>query len=208
MISVSYLKSIYSKEETLKKLDNSLCDYIHMDLMDGLYVSNKNFNIDEVLNDFKDISKKLDIHLMVMNPIEYISNLAMLKPQRITIHLNTTTNLMDVIDLIKEYNIEVGIAINPNEDIHLIDNYLNKIDYCLIMSVIPGLGGQEFMPSILPKLDYLKDKNILIGVDGGINNDSIKYLKGYRVDNIISGSYVCMNEDFDKQINILKENIN
>lgn len=204
MISVSYLKSIYSKEETIKKIDKSIADAIHVDLMDGIYAGTNNFNIDEVLNELKNTNKPLDIHLMVNEPEKYIADLASLHPKRITFHLNTSKDILNLIENIKEYNIEVGIAINPDEDITLIDDYLNKIDYVLIMSVYPGKGGQEFIKEVLDKVNYLSNKNILIGIDGGINEYSIKYLKNYKIDNIISGSFICMNDDYNKQIELLK----
>lgn len=205
MISVSYLKSNCSKEETIKKINASTADYIHVDLMDGLYVSNKNFTIDEVINDLKDSIKPLDIHLMVNNPLNYIDTLAKLNPEIITFHLDSLDNPVDVIELIKDYNIKVGIAINPTDDVSILSDYLEQIDYVLIMSVTPGEGGQSFMPEVLDKVKYLENKNILLGIDGGINEDSIKYLKDYKIDIIISGSYVCMSNDYNEKISILRE---
>lgn len=204
MISVSYLKSKYSKEEAIRKIDESIADMIHVDLMDGLYVSDKNFTVDEVINDLKDTKKPLDIHLMVNNPEIYIDDLAKLKPFAITFHLDSTKDADKVIELIKDYNIKVGIAINPDENIDILDGYLELIDYVLIMSVVPGKGGQTFMKDILDKIKQLENKNILIGIDGGINAESIKYLKDYKIDNIISGSFVCMSDDYNDQINILR----
>ena len=204
MISVSFLKSIYDRRETLKKIDESEADAIHVDLMDGIYVENNNFKLDEIINDLKEVNKPLDIHLMVDSPQKYIRDLAILKPKTITFHLNTTNNINSLINLIKEYNINIGIAINPDEDIHLLDEYLDIIDYVLVMSVYPGKGGQKFLPEVLSKVEYLNNKNVLIGIDGGINGDTISYLKNYRIDNIISGSFVCMSEDYNKQIEILK----
>lgn len=204
MISVSFLKSIYGREETLKKIDESIADQIHVDLMDGEYTEEKNFEIDEIINSLKEVNKPLDIHLMVNEPEKYIDKLALLHPKTITFHLNTSNKIDELINIIKDYNIEVGIAINPDEDIHLLDNYLNKIDYVLVMSVFPGKGGQMFIPNVIEKVKYLKGKNILVGIDGGINDESINYLKGYQIDNIISGSFVCMNEDYNSQINKLK----
>ena len=204
MISVSFLKSIYGREETLKKIDESIADQIHVDLMDGEYTEEKNFEIDEIINSLKEVNKPLDIHLMVNEPEKYIDKLALLHPKTITFHLNTSNKIDELINIIKDYNIEVGIAINPDEDIHLLDNYLNKIDYVLVMSVFPGKGGQMFIPNVIEKVKKKKKKNILVGIDGGINDESINYLKGYQIDNIISGSFVCMNEDYNSQINKLK----
>ncbi len=205
MISVSYLKSKYSKSETLKKIDESICDFLHVDLMDGKYVAERNFTISDVINDLKNVSKPLDIHLMVINPYEYIDELAKLKPDTITIHLDSTENVIDTIFLIKDYDIKVGIAINPDDDITIIDNYINDIDYVLIMSVYPGRGGQEFIPRVLDKIPYLYDKNVLIGIDGGINDKTIHLLKEYNIDRIISGSFVCMSDNYNEKILELKK---
>ena len=205
MISVSYLKSIYDKKTTIRMIDESIADMIHVDLMDGMYTENNNLDIDEVLNDLMNTKKPLDIHLMVMYPEKYIHDLAKLKPYAITIHLKTSEDTKETLELIKEYNIKCGIAINPNEDIKLIHEYLDILDYVLIMGVIPGKGGQKFIPEVLEKLDYLKDKNILVGIDGGVNDESIKKIKKYNIDNIISGSFVTMNEDFNERINRIKE---
>jgi len=205
MIAVSYLKSKYEKAETIKLIDNSDADLIHVDLMDGVYVENKNFTIEEVLNDLKDTTKPLDIHLMVNNPEIYICDLSKLKPFAITFHLDGTKKPLEVIELIKDYNIKVGIAINPNEDIHILNDYFKLIDYVLIMSVVPGKGGQSFIREVLSKVRKLETKDLIIGIDGGINDDTINYLKGYKIDIIISGSYICMSDNYNKSINILKE---
>ena len=205
MIAVSFLKSLYSRCETIKKIDESDADLIHIDLLDGIYAGVNNLQIDEIINELKNTKKKLDIHLMIKEPFEIIKKLVNLNVWTITFHLNATTNPIEIIEYIKKYNIKVGIAINPDEDIKLIDKYLNLIDYVLIMSVYPGMGGQKFIPEVLNKIPYLYNKNVLIGIDGGINEDTIKYLKDYKIDNVVSGSFVCMNNDYNLQINKLKK---
>lgn len=207
MISVSYLTSKFNKNDTIKKIDESTADMIHVDLMDGLYVENNNFTIEEVINDLKNTFKPLDIHLMVNAPQKYIEKLALLNPYMITFHLDSTSKPNEVIELIKENNIKVGIAINPDEDVSILNDYLELIDYVLIMSVVPGRGGQSFIKDVLHKVKMLENKNILIGIDGGINEESIKYLKDYKIDNIISGSYICMNDYYNKYIDILRQNL-
>ena len=204
MIAVSFLKSLYNRSDTIKKIDESNADLIHVDLLDGIYAGVNNLDIDELLKELSNTKKKLDIHLMVKEPLEIIKKLINLNIWAITFHLSATTSHIEIIDYVKKHNIKVGIAINPNEDIHLIDPYLNLINYVLIMSVIPGKGGQKFISEVLPKIPYLYNKNVLIGIDGGINDSSIKYLKDYKIDNIVSGSFVCLNEDYNKQISILK----
>lgn len=198
MIAVSYLKSKFNKLETIKKIDESNANFIHVDLMDGVYVENN--NIENYLEGLENTNKPLDVHLMVNKPLKYIDDLAKLNTKTITFHLDSLDNPLEVINKIKRYNIQVGIAVNPSDDINILDNYYKLIDYVLIMSVVPGLGGQEFIKAVLDKVKFLQDKNILIGIDGGINNETIKYLKDYKIDIIVSGSYVCMSDNFNEQI--------
>ena len=206
MIAVSYLKSKVSKEETIRNIDNSDADLIHVDLMDGLYVEEKNFTIEEVLNDLKNTTKPLDIHLMVKEPLNYLKDLITLNNiWMITFHLDSTSNIEETIKFIKDNYIKVGIAVNPDESLDIIYPYINRIDYVLIMSVYPGKGGQKFILEVIDKIKELQDKNIYIGIDGGINEETVKYLKDLRVDNIISGSFVCLSDDMNASINKLKE---
>ena len=203
MISVSFLKSKYNRKTTLEMIDESNADLIHVDLMDGLYVPEKNFELTDIMKDLENVFKRLDIHLMVENPLPYIKELIKLNVYMITIHLDGTPNILEVIDYVTSHNVKIGIAINPEEDIKILDSYLDKIDYVLIMSVNPGKGGQKFIPKVLDKVDYLKSMNLMIGIDGGINDESIKYIKNYAIDNIVSGSFICLSDNFDEQINLL-----
>ena len=199
MIAVSFLKSKYSRVDTIHKIDESNADLIHVDLLDGIYAGVNNIDIDELLTELNNTKKKLDIHLMVKEPLEIIKKLINLNIWAITFHLDATSNPLEIIEYIKSHDIKVGIAINPDEDIHILDKYLDLIHYVLIMSVFPGKGGQEFIQEVLNKIPYLYDKNVLIGIDGGINDESIKYLNNYQIDNIVSGSYICMSDEFDKR---------
>ncbi len=208
MIAVSFLKSKYDRQTTIKLIDDSICELIHVDLMDGIYVDTKNFIIEEIIEDLKSTTKLLDIHLMCQEPLLYIKQLINLNVWGITIHLGSSKNISEIIEFLKNKHIKVGIALNPNENINLLNNYLEQIDYVLIMSVYPGKGGQNFIPEVLDKVKYLENKNVLIGIDGGINKDTIHYLKGYRIDNIISGSYVCLSDDYNKAIEDLKKELN
>lgn len=203
-VSVSYITSKHKKSETIKLIDESMADYIHVDLMDGNYVECKNFTIGEVIKDLSFVKKSLDVHLMVNNPDKYISKLGMLNINDIIFHPSASKNVKKTIELIKSMGFLVGLAINPDEDIHIIDDYLNDIDIVLIMSVVPGRGGQEFIPSVLDKLDYLSNLDITVSIDGGINEESIEYLRNKKVDIVVSGSYICMSDNYNKNISILK----
>ena len=113
-ISVSYLSSIFDKKITIEKIENSKADLIHVDLMDGKIVAKKNFKIETVIKDLKDSTKPLDIHLMTYNPDDYIKEFSVLKPEYITFHLESNTDITNTIELIKSYGIKVGISIKPN----------------------------------------------------------------------------------------------
>lgn len=207
-IAVSFLKSKYTIEDTIKKINETNAEYIHVDVMDGEFVPNKSFIYNDVKEILKKTNKKLDIHLMVGNPLEYILEYKNLNPEIITIHSEINKNIDDYIDLIKSYNIKVGLSIKPKTSIETIEKYLNRIDNVLIMSVEPGKGGQKFMDSILYKIDILEklraenNYNYKISIDGGINEDTIVKVK--KVDFVISGSYICMSNDYQSKINELR----
>ncbi len=207
-ISVSYLSSNYSKEKTIAKIEASAADYIHVDLMDGGFVPHKNFTISEVLILLKRHEKPLDIHLMTFDPIKYIADLAQLKPEYITFHIEATKDIVATIEEIKKYNIKAGLAIKPDTDILELVPFLDFIDLVLIMSVTPGAGGQEFIKDSCARLKSLEkirkdnNENFLISMDGGLNADTIKLVP--TLDIAVSGSYICKNSDYNTQIASLK----
>lgn len=207
-IAVSYLKSKYDLKTTIESIENTDAEYIHVDVMDGNFVENKTYEYEELESILKDTKKKLDVHLMVDNPIKYILDYKNLKPEFITIHSEINQNIEDLIDLIHSYGIKVGISIKPKTSIEDIEDILDKVDNILIMSVEPGKGGQKFMDNIIYKIDLLnklrkeKDYNYLISIDGGINNETIEKVKD--VDFAISGSFICMSDDYQEKINNLR----
>lgn len=209
-VSVSYLSSIFDKKNTIRLIDKSSADFIHVDLMDGKFVPKNNFEIKNVLNDLKDTKKPLDIHLMVLNPKRYIDDLSKLNPEYITIHLESN-NIEETIKLIKSKNIKVGISIKPNTDISYLEPYYNEIDLILVMTVEPGAGGQRFLFDMLKKIEDLNNirnsngYKYLISVDGGINEYTAYKVKKSGGDILVSGSFVCHHEDFDERINLLRK---
>ena len=207
-IAVSYLKSKYTPEETIEKIEKSQADFIHMDLMDGIFVKKKNDDLNYHMNLVRKAIKPLDIHLMMNDPKEAIEILAKIKPKLISIHIEIAS-VEENLNVIRDLKIETGLAINPETKIEKLQPFLSKIDQVLVMSVHPGEGGQTFLEEVIPKLVWLKnyrEENHLhykIAIDGGINDQTIQKVKSY-VDVAISGSYICMNEDYDKQIALLK----
>lgn len=206
MIKIS--TSILSSSDRLisiKKLNNSNTDYIHIDTMDGNFVPNKQMNIDEIIELEKISTKPLDIHLMVENPEIYINSLQNKNIEYITIHIEIDKNINNLIKKIKTYGYKVGLSIKPNTNISTIIPYLDKIDLVLIMSVEPGFGGQEFIPSTLEKVKQLRkiNESITIEMDGGIKDTNINQLKEY-IDIAVVGSYITKKEDYNEAINNLK----
>lgn len=207
-IAVSFLKTPYSKKETVKKIEETSADFLHVDLIDGKFVENKNFEIDETIELLKNTKKKLDIHLMTEDVEKYVEAFKVLSPEYITFHIEVGS-ILPTIKKIKEYNMKAGIAINPDTPIDVLLPYLNEIDLVLIMSVEPGKGGQSFLPKTIERLKELKDlqqaNHFLITVDGGINNQTIKLVNNLA-DIAVSGSFICESENFEEQITKLRNN--
>ncbi len=203
-IAVSYLKSIYDKKTTIEKINQSNADYLHVDLIDGIFCGEKNYDIVKIIEDLKTNKLPLDIHLMIKNPEEEIEKLALLKPDTITIPVEILKG-KNYINKIKEKQIKVGLSINPETSLKELKPYEDIVDSILIMSVHPGKGGQEFLKEVLPKIIEARTQNpkIKISVDGGINDETVKWVRPY-VNQVVSGSFVCQKENFNEQIEKLK----
>ena len=200
-VSVSILKEKNNKEEVIDKLLNTSADYIHLDIMDSTFTNSSSFD----LNDFKLVNKKYDIHIMSTDLDNQINKAIKLNPEYISFHYESTKEIDKYIDLIKKHNIKVGLAISPKTKLYKIKKYLDKIDLLLILSVVPGLGGQTYIEKVTKKIikaNKIK-KNYLISVDGGINNDTINKIKEY-VDIVVAGSYITDSEDYENKIMSLK----
>ena len=208
-VSVSILNSTDRIKDTIK-LNNTSCDYLHIDVMDGKFVPNTQFTTEEIENIIKNCNKKIDIHLMVKNPISYIEKLLNYNITYITFHKEIDKDINSLIDILKEKNIKVGISIKPNTKVSEIIPYLNKIDLVLIMSVEPGEGGQSFIESSLDKVKELKkiinEKNldIKIEIDGGVKDTNIKLIKESGVDISVVGSFIIKSENLEESIKKIK----
>lgn len=203
-ISPSILSS-NNRIESIKKLNSTNADYIHIDTMDGIFVPNTQMPINEIIELEKHSKLPLDVHLMVNDPEKYIDYLKNKNIEFITFHIEIDKNIDNIIEKIKSLKYKVGISIKPNTKIDTILPYLNKIDLILIMSVEPGFGGQKFIPETLNKAKKIKElnKNIIIEIDGGINNTNIEIVKKH-VDIAVVGSYIINNNDYNEAINNLK----
>lgn len=205
-VSVSILKEKDNCVDAIKKVDNSICNYLHLDIMDCTFTESSSFDIETLKNINELTNKKLDVHLMSTNLDKLIDEYSILNPEFITFHVEVK-NTIKYINKIKNKGIKVGLALNPDTDIEKIYPYLELVDLILVMSVTPGKGGQEFMTSTICKMQELKEiqpnYNYLIEVDGGINDKTINYVKDY-VDIVVSGSFITDSDNYDEKINCLK----
>ena len=189
-LSISLL-SIKDRIEFIKKINDCNIDYIHIDVMDKTFVDNVAYSMEEIREINAISNKKLDVHLMVSDPFKYIDNLRDMNIEYITFHVEIDKDISKLIDIVHGMGYKCGLAINPNTNIDALEPYISNIDLILVMSVMPGYGGQLFINSIYNKLESLRNKykNITISVDGGINQDNIYKLRSL-VDMLVIGSYL------------------
>lgn len=203
-LSVSILNA-EDKIQMINLLNNTDISYIHLDVMDGKFVSQKSLPLEEIIELSKVSKKKLDVHLMVDNPLEYIENIKDLSNiEYITIHLEIEKDIKNILTKIKSYGYKAGLSIKPNTDINKLLPYMGDLDLILLMTVKPGLGGQPFIVSSSKRLKELKkmiNKNTKLEVDGGINNITIKEVP--EADIAVVGSYITTSENPIEKINSL-----
>lgn len=201
--------------KNLYELETALIDYFHIDVMDGKFVKD---NTTEKMIEYSEYissisSLPLDIHLMVEDVEQYIKSFSVFEPNLITFHVEARKNkeeIFELIKLVKESNSRVGLAIKPNTKIEEIYNYLPYIHSVLIMTVEPGLGGQELIPETIEKISrmkkYLEQEKLEVDIqaDGGINLQNIDLLKQAGVSNVVVGNALMKTKDKKDMINKLK----
>ena len=212
-ISPSILSADFSQlGNEIKRLELGGADMIHVDVMDNHFVPNLTIGPPVIKSLRKHTKLPFDVHLMIDPVHKYIKNFAEAGSDIITIHPEATKNLEESINHIKSFKKKVGVSLNPDTKLNVIDNVLNKIDLVLVMSVFPGFGGQKFMPEVVEKIKNLKKikdekkLNFDIEVDGGINFENSKIVIEAGANILVSGTTIFNenNGNIKKNIDSLK----
>lgn len=197
-------------QKEVEMLNASACDYIHVDIMDGVFVPNISFGIPVTEAIKKHATKPLDVHLMIVNPDHYLEAFRNAGAEIISVHYEACPHLHRTLQVIKSLGCKAGVAINPHTPVSLLEDVIQDIDLVCVMSVNPGFGGQRFIENTYNKVKQLKamieanGASTLIEIDGGVNQANAPKLRSAGADVLVAGSFVFSSPDPIETIKNLK----
>jgi len=211
LIAPSVLAADFANlQRDIEMINKSEADWFHIDIMDGVFVPNISFGMPVLKAINKHAKKTIDVHLMIVNPDQYIQTFADLGSDILTVHYEACTHLHRTLQAIKAAGMKAGVALNPHTNINVLEDTINDIDMVCIMSVNPGFGGQSFIENTYNKVEQLKalitkkGATTLIEIDGGVTNKNAKQLVNAGADVLVAGSYVFGAENPTETVKGLK----
>ncbi len=212
LVSPSLLAANFGNlEESINLVNNSRADWLHLDIMDGVFVPNISFGF-PVMKYVKELSTlDLDVHLMIVDPDRYLERFRDAGASVLTVHYEACTHLNRTVNEIRRLGMKAGVSLNPHTPVSVLKSIIPYIDLVLIMTVNPGYGGQTFIDNSYERIDELRSmidqsgKNVLIEVDGGVDTDNAKKLVDAGVDVLVAGSSVFGSNDPAATIQRLKD---